>query len=373
MWSRVASGESLDGARPATQSGTGRIPGLDWWRAHGESTDQLQDGDRVRFPSKTVEIPFHFDWRGALHNKMVDLGVLDVRRICLTDRLGVEVRHLDPTEPEPQADRFPLRIRCHAPFTTGSKEQLLPALPFFSTGAESVCNEPSISSLRKGTQITMLLQYSEVWPGILDTKLEKESMLREQDFFVLTDRTGVELDVGLLNDLPLRDSFPLKMHFRARWIGPQNLVRKPDSAGGPPPSSGGGRPVSASKLLSSHVIGGRAGSKNSAHHHDPLADTPLCDHSMEVAYPEILPDTITGKFWKLGVLLTEQVWSMLLLTDVLGVVVDPSAGIPEISRFPLKLQVETAVITPAVAHNAPRSLARAFFRKMRTPPSLEVP
>jgi len=265
---------------------------------------------------RTAEIEYTPDWRGAIQDKLVDFGC-DERFACVTDQLGVEIRIWDENAPEPWPDRFPLHIRCHEPVVS---QKSFGGPPTPTTSSDFFDSQKNGGSGVFPGHVCIPVNHTDMWPGILDLTLSNE---RAADgFLVITDKTGVELmSDAYMKRIPPPEQFPLKLHFRSKYIGPQNMAPRDSHTGR------SGHQIFAARSTSSGQ---------------------QVDHTFELRYADILPVVIQNKFNKeFGVHLDRAQRNQILITDCVGVIINPRDGVPDPDRCPLKLHIEGAALATA--------------------------
>lgn len=314
LWRRSSSKEHAAGG-----DGGGSAGGIrDGFKSFRDNNRHSAPGNDSVCSDSSRDIPYSEDWQDVLRCAATDLGGLEDSPGCLllTDALGVELDVADKEMPQVASERFPLRLRyvpCgHAPRR-------------ISTRTPPQGNQDGTEH-RKGTQISLLIDFADVWPGIVKVKLDHQSLLRPDqglESVVATDSMGVELDLQKTRGrVPSPEKFPLKLHFRSNHIGPQNV-----------------RPT-AKLFFLPEKRGDRYGNERSGDN----VQTSM-EHSMEVHLPGILSDIVDAKLLEAGVRLDEDTRSLVLITDCLGVVVKPlSEGIPSRDRFPIKAHIESSVM-----------------------------
>mmetsp|Transcript_13901 Transcript_13901/g.30269 ORF Transcript_13901/g.30269 Transcript_13901/m.30269 type:complete len:419 (+) Transcript_13901:132-1388(+) len=312
-------------------------------------------GDKISAETcaKYIEIPHGKAWQETLQDAINDLGVTDDRCVLVTDVLGVEVPPYDRNGSRISAEQFPLRVRV----VSGS---LLPSSPPRKTSKNSSVRTPvelDKEAIGRQGQISLEVEYEDIWPGILKVKLGEQGVILSDDsdglnFLVATDATGVELDLSKTR-VPSPDRFPLKLHFRASRMGPQNFPcnynSNYNSSGGN--SNNNNNKDSFNNYSSSGPTLERSSSKrNSAsaqadRKYDLDPGRGMFEHSMELPFSGMLSDIVNAKLVQIGICLGDASCRQLaLITDCLGVIVDADGDLPDRHRFPIKVHLERSAL-----------------------------
>lgn len=293
--------------------------------------DSLSTCDSDSSTSRDVRFSRH--WQEDLLAAVRQMRAASTEQGCIlvTDALGIELLLEDKGLAQLASEHFPLRVRLAAmPSTVAGFPRSSP--PSEGKGSSSSVGGSSTGSSKaskvyRGSQVSLEIEFGDVWPGILTRRLEKQGVPTDQlrgdgpRFLVATDNQGIEVDLqgGARHRMPSPDRFPLKLHFHAPRSGPQNIenCKHPGTKGKEP-------------------------RKNNNSSKAPPA---VCEHSMELALVGMLSDIVDVKLEDIGVCLDETMRSRVLITDCLGIVVDPAEGVPDKRRFPIKAHVESALLT----------------------------
>lgn len=287
------------------------------WSASGTERSE-------RRPSLTeisVEVPFSEDWQTVLKGVCEDMPAANSRMALVTDVVGVLLQPFSIGMLE--QDRFPLKVFCPPELPDEKCQQELfecqPLMLSSQASAKTVCNL---------TQIMAELEYADVWPGTLEAKLWQQRVRTDQRvvnspcFMMVTDVMGVEVDVFGSKRAPSAERFPLRLHFHAQGLcSPKNIQNRCEGSG---PDHGAS--------LSSESVGRRSSRRGVG----------VREHSVELTLCTVMFDAISSKLYTMGVTLDEANKSLVLLTDCTGVQINPSTGIPDQDRFPLKIHLGNA-------------------------------
>jgi len=274
------------------------------------------------------DVRFGKDWHDDLLSAVHQMRTasLDQGIILVTDALGIELHLEDKGLARLTGEHFPLRIRLTAaPAANASLLRSSP--PSEGKGSSSSIGSGGSSKVWRGNQVSVEIEFGDVWPGILRRRLEMVGVVADpllgdgtMGFLVATDARGVEVDMrSARKRMPSPDRFPLKLHFHAPRSGPQNVEqgKHQDSKG-------------------------KDSRKNSSNSKVPPT---VCEHSMDLVLTGMLSDIVDVKLEDLGLCLEETMRSRVLITDCLGVIVDPSEGVPEMQRFPIKAHIEGSFLS----------------------------
>lgn len=285
------------------------IPGS--YKSSGTDSGRQVNGS----DSSNVDVVYSKDWQEVIRSSMADLSA-DFRVVLVTDVLGIEVSPNELQGGYLSRDRFPLRLRC----TNQPALQLQRRNSKGSTRSPPSSQDPQVN--KHTTQISLQIQFADLWPGILKVKLDQQGFTVKNgnndhlQFLVATDSTGVELDLKSSRArLPSPERFPLKLHFRTPRSGPQNLVIKDEHE------------------------------KQKYEKNDKAEQAMLFEHSTELKLSGLLSDIVDSKLEDIGLCVNESDRSLVLLTDCLGVVIKPADGVPDRSRFPIKVHIERSIMT----------------------------
>lgn len=280
-----------------------------------------KSGSQCVRSEQLAEIPFSQGWIEILHSHLDRGKIEDPRTALVTDRMGVEVRPFDGVECHLDKDRFPVKaffLGCTdlAPQMSTSS----PAERASSSNLErsmssrlSLGDEASQNSQRKLDQVSTDLQFQDVWPGILQVKLNAVGVqgVNPLPGIFATDATGVEINLSSYDRMPDPSRFPLKLHFRAQGaIMRQNLEECFD----------------------------RCQSQNSCEDKDKAHGKDVREHSTDLSYNSILSDVIHARMRDMGASALQK--PCILVTDRIGVQVFLTEVVPDRSRFPLKFHLD---------------------------------
>lgn len=305
-------GGNRDGALSPREEGfVGNFPrlfGRDEPKKEGDNLELLSSASQSNL---VVEIPYSADWEAHLGKAVADLGINDRSQVIVTDQAGMEVGANGTSQGKLTEEGFPLRIH----YIPQPETPIVRRTSRGSTGSGG--KEDEKNSKGGSTQISLDIQFGDVWPGILKVKLDKQGLIAKDgsstdplNFVVATDTTGVQVDLkgSCRARLPSPERFPLKLHFRSHHSGPQNFIPKVKD-----------KNDKVEKVA------------------DPSA---LHEHSMQLDLKGMLAEIVDVKLQEVGFYVAEENRGFVLLTDRLGVIITPADGVPARQRFPVKLHVE---------------------------------
>lgn len=240
----------------------------------------------------------------------------------ITDRMGVEVRPFDDHAAAAEflgPDQFPLRI-VFLPPTTAFEDDTSPSTGKMSGGSPDANSNSDKSLPALGGQTSGDILYNQVWPGVLNTKLQSvgatESLENHQcegSTFMVTDACGVQVDLKE-EYMPEVTRFPLKLHFVGTHHGTrQNLdtILDNDEVGN---------------------IGTNCNNKPSL----------VQQYTIEISYKSLLTDVINKKLQEMSIPTDAENRPTVLITDHTGVQVH--GGVPDHCKFPLKFYLDNTSI-----------------------------
>lgn len=195
-----------------------------WNDASRKGEKRSKSCDAGRRP-RTALVPYSDDWEAVVYAALRQMGVTkepDRHRVLVTDRTGVQLRIFDEGQRAHALDPefFPLRLHCQVHHNLGGK----------SDDAAAVASRPGGNDLR---QSTPLIAFEDVWPGVLNQKLQEAGAGDTDAFVVVTDACGVEMDLNHYRDhIPMDEHFPLKLYCASqprktvgRWSKPDGAIR----------------------------------------------------------------------------------------------------------------------------------------------------
>lgn len=289
-------------------------------------------------PGQIAEISFSQEWLEVLNRLIDEKHIADSRTVLVTDATGVEVQALDGAEPHVDSDRFPLKVFCLSPPKVESQPPNVALNRAYSHESRNSGNSDDASPTQilgarnKDGKVTTEILFEDVWPGILQIKLHAvvgrvADQLDVRRGIVATDKTGVEIDLSCLDRFPDEDRFPLKLHFQAQGSTTrQNLNECFD-----------GSETQTSSFGEDNAKGN---------------DKEVRQHSTELQLGSLLNDVIFTRMRLMGIPLDNSRSASghtdgyrkpaILVTDRIGVQIDPSEGVPDHRRFPLKFHVDNS-------------------------------
>jgi len=289
---------------------------------------------------RCTALEYEKDWPNTLEDLIRENG----GSALVTDRMGVEVRPLDENvagEEHLREDQFPLKILfAPAPGTAPSNEETSPT----SNGkmSDEIHSDGDKNLPTLGTQTSGGILYTDVWPGILATKMVQAAgahfcLEDSRCTLIVTDACGVQID---LNDtyLPEESRFPLKLHFKA--CTNQRTRQTLGLTAGMAPTTGGDEVVGYLSSAASCKPGWE-------------------QYTVEVSHKSLLADVVNFKLQEMCIPTDAENRPMVLITDHTGVQV--CRGVPDRSKFPLKYYIENSSMDQSTLQD----IKKAWWKKLQ--------